>query len=47
MSNTDPTKKPGMNSGASYKTPSVLLTYTTKAGTGHGSDRGKKYLREM
>jgi hypothetical protein len=41
MSNTEPTKKPGMNSDAregqavlaSYKTPAVLLIYTVKSGT--------------
>ena len=36
MSNTDPTKQNGVNSGvdASYKTPVVLLMYTVKAGKG-------------
>jgi hypothetical protein len=50
MSNTDPTKKPGVDSGAheayavpaSYKTPTVLLIYTIKSGKSLGSDRGKK-----
>jgi hypothetical protein len=52
MSNTDPIKKPGMNSGgpereadlASYKTPAVLLiyTHTVKSGQSIGSDGGKK-----
>jgi hypothetical protein len=50
MSNTDPTKKPGVNSGAheayavpaSYKTSGVLLIHTIKSGKSLGSDRGKK-----
>ena len=53
-SNTNPTKKPGVNSGAregqvvadSYKITSVLLTYTVKSGKGVGSDRVKKHLRK-
>ena len=53
-SNTNPTKKPGVNSGAregqvvadSYKTPSVLLKYTVKSVKGVGSDRVKKHLRK-
>ena len=50
MSNTDPIKKTGVNSGAqegqvvppSYKTPAVVLIYTVKSGKSLGSDRGKK-----
>ena len=50
MSNTDPTKKTVVKSGALegkavpalYKTPAVLLIYTVKSGKTHGSDRGKK-----
>ena len=43
MSNTDHTKKPGMNSGAApYDTPVVLLIYTLKSGKSRGIDRGKK-----
>ena len=50
MSNTHPTKKPGVNSGAreegavhaSYNTPVVLLIYTVKSGEKFGSDGGKK-----
>jgi hypothetical protein len=50
MSNTDPIKKPGLNSEAhewkavpaSYKTPVVLLIYTVKSGTSIDSDKGKK-----
>ena len=52
MSNTDPTKKPEVNSdarevrafSASYKTPAVLLIYTVKSGTILGSDRGNNYI---
>jgi hypothetical protein len=52
MSNTDPTKKPEVNSdarevrafSASYKTPAVLLIYTVKSGTSLGSDRGKNFF---
>ena len=50
MSNTDHTKKRGVNSGAregyvvpaSYQTPDVLLIYTIKSGKSLGGDRGKK-----
>ncbi len=50
MSNTDSTKKPGLNSGAregwavpaSYKTPAVLLIYTVYSAKSLGSNRGKK-----
>jgi hypothetical protein len=50
MSNTDPPKKLGVNSGAreeyvvpaSYKTATVLLIYTVKSGKSLGSDRGNK-----
>jgi hypothetical protein len=50
MSNTDPTKKPMVNSDpceeyvvpASNKTPAVLLIYTIKSGKTLGSDKGKK-----
>ncbi len=52
MSNTDPTKKPGVNSSAcaglvvpaSYKTPAVLLIYSVKSGKCLGSARGQKHV---
>ena len=50
MSNTDPTKKPMVNSDpceeyvvpASNKTPAVLLIYIVKSGKTPGNDRRKK-----
>ena len=50
MSNTEPTKKPRMNSDAregqavlaSYKTPAVLLIYTVKSGKIPDNDTGRE-----
>ena len=48
MSNTEPTKKPGMTSvNACYKTVVVFLIYTVKFGKSVGSKGEKKHLLKV